>query len=54
MFPASQFGLSFSAGENREVRVFDNQGIALSLTHPAYLGSLLKDEPLVREILDGD
>ncbi len=51
IFPASQFGLSFSADENREIRVFDSQGFALALSHPAYLGTSLKAEPIAQEIL---
>lgn len=54
IFPANQFGLDFSAEENRELRVFTQDGIALALSHPAYLGSSLKSEPLVHEILSGD
>lgn len=54
IFPAAQFGLSFSSDENREVRVFTHQGVALALSHPAYLGASVKTEPLVREMLDGE
>jgi anti-sigma regulatory factor (Ser/Thr protein kinase) len=54
IFPANRFGLTFSAERSRDVRVFDNQGFALALPHPAYLGASLKREPLVAEILDGD
>lgn len=54
IFPASQFGLGFSAGEDREIRVFDDKGMALALTHPAYLGSSLKSEALVKDILESD
>ncbi|MBX3021713.1 MAG: ATP-binding protein [Bdellovibrionales bacterium] len=54
IFPASQFGLTFAADQARDVRVFDSQGFAVALGHPAYLGASLKREPLVSEILDGD
>ena len=53
-FPANQFGLSFAADQNREIRVFDSTGMALALTHPAYLGASLKREALVREMLESD
>lgn len=54
IFPAAQFGLTFSAEQKREVRVFDDHGFALALAHPAYLGTSVKREPIVAEILDGD
>jgi anti-sigma regulatory factor (Ser/Thr protein kinase) len=54
IFPAAQFGLSMAADQNREVRVFDPQGAALVLSHPAYLGTSLKSEALVREALATD
>lgn len=54
VFPASAFGLNFSADRTRDVRVFDSQGFALALRHPAYIGASLKSEPLVSEILSGE
>lgn len=54
LFPASAFGLSFAADRTREAKVFDSQGFALVLRHPAYVGASLKSEPLVKEILDGE
>lgn len=54
VFPAAQFGMTFSAEQTREVRVFDDKGFAIALAHPAYLGASLKREPLVSEMLDGD
>lgn len=54
VFPANQFGLTFAADRTREVRVFDDKGFAVALSHPAYLGASLKREPLVAEMLDGD
>lgn len=54
IFPAAQFGLSFSGERSREVRVFDNKGFALALSHPAYLGASLKRETVVEESLLGD
>ena len=54
IFPAAQFGLTFSADENRDIRVFNSAGFALALSHPAYLGSSLKADPLVQEILERD
>lgn len=54
IFPANQFGLLFSADRAREVRVFDDKGFALALSRPVYLGSSLKREPLVEQMLDGD
>lgn len=52
VFPASQFGLTFSGERTREVRVFDNQGFALALSHPAYLGSSLRRENVVDQALN--
>jgi len=54
VFPAGQFGLAFSADRSREVRVFDDQGFALALSRPAYLGASLKHEPIVEQMLEGD
>src|SRR6266404_6223241 len=54
IFPAAQFGMNFSSDENREVRVFTQNGVALALSHPAYLGANVKNEPLVREILENE
>lgn len=54
IFPANQFGMNLSAEENREVRVFTRDGTALALSHPAYLGSSVKSEPLIHEILAND
>lgn len=54
VFPASAFGLNFSADRTRDVRVFDNQGFALALRHPAYIGASLKNEPLIAEVLSGE
>jgi two-component sensor histidine kinase len=54
IFPASQFGLFFSADRTREVRVVDDKGFALALSRPAYLGASLRHEPLIEQILDAD
>lgn len=54
IFPANQFGLSFSADRTREVRVVDDKGFALALSRPAYLGASVRHERLVEEMLDGD
>lgn len=54
IFPANQFGLTFAADQNREIRVFDSQGHALALTHPAYLGASLKSEPLIQRMLEDE
>jgi anti-sigma regulatory factor (Ser/Thr protein kinase) len=54
IFPAAQFGLNFSSDENREIRVFTASGTALALSHPAYLGANVKNEPMVHEMLDGE
>lgn len=53
VFPASQFGLVFSADRTREIQVFDDQGFAMALSRPAYLGASLKNDPLVEQILEG-
>jgi|GEM_PF-6320083 len=53
VFPASQFGLIFSADRTREIQVFDDQGFAMALSRPAYLGASLKSDPLVEQILEG-
>ncbi len=54
IFPAMQFGLQFSVDQSREIRVFDSKGFALALSRPAYLGSSLMREPLVKEMLEGE
>ncbi len=54
LFPANQFGLTFAADQSREIRVFDQSGMALALTHPAYLGASLKRENLVSEMLESE
>lgn len=54
VFPAAQFGLTFSADQSREVRVFNDKGFALALARPAYVGASLLREPIVTEILEGD
>lgn len=53
VFPASQFGLIFSADRTREIQVFDDEGFALALSRPAYLGASLKNNSLVEQILEG-
>ncbi len=53
VFPASQFGLIFSADRTREIQVFDEEGFALALSRPAYLGASLKSNLLVEQILEG-
>ncbi len=53
VFPASQFGLIFSADRTREVQVFDDLGFAMALSRPAYLGASLKTNPLIDLILEG-
>ncbi len=53
VFPASQFGLNFSADRSREIQVFDDQGFALAYTRPSYLGASLKSDPLVSRMLEG-
>ena len=54
IFPAAQFGLNFSADESREVRVFTETGMALALSHPAYLGASLRTEPLIHDMIEGE
>ena len=54
IFPANLFGMAFSAEEGREMRVFTRDGTALALSHPAYLGSSLKAEPMIQEALNND
>lgn len=54
LFPAASFGLSFASDRARDIRVFDPQGFALALSHPAYLGASLKNEPVVSALLEGD
>ena len=52
IFPANQFGLVLPAERQREVKVFDEKGFALALAKPAYLGSSVKRESLVDEMLE--
>jgi len=54
IFPATQFGLSFAADQSRDIQVYDNSGFALALSRPAYLGSSLKRDPMVKEMLEGE
>ncbi len=54
IFPANQFGLTFTADRSREVRVVDDKGFALALTRPAYLGASVRSESLVQQMIDGD
>lgn len=54
VFPANQFGLTFAADRTRDVRIFDDKGMALALSRPAYLGASLKAEPLVEDMLEGE
>ncbi len=54
IFAATQFGLNFAADQNRDIRVYDTHGFALALSHPAYLGSSLKREDFVKQMLEGE
>ncbi len=54
IFPASEFGLSFSADRARDVKVVDDRGYALALSRPAYLGVSLRKESLIGAIVDGE
>jgi anti-sigma regulatory factor (Ser/Thr protein kinase) len=54
IFPAGAFGLSFASDRARDTKVFDSQGFALALRHPAYVGASLTSDPLVEEILGGE
>ncbi len=52
IFPANQFGLVLPLTRQRDVKVFDEKGFALALSRPAYLGSSVKRESLVDEMLE--
>jgi len=52
IFPANQFGMVLPAERTRDAKVFDEKGFALALARPAYLGSNLKKESLVDEMIE--
>lgn len=53
ILPMQQFGLNFAPSRTREISVFDDRGIAVALSHPAYLGTAVRREGAVEQILSG-
>lgn len=54
IFPATEFGMSFSADRLRDVKITDDKGYAISLSRPAYLGVSLRKENLIAAMVDGE
>jgi anti-sigma regulatory factor (Ser/Thr protein kinase) len=54
VFPATEFGMSFSADRMRDVKITDDKGYAMALSRPAYLGVSLRKEGLIGAMVDGD
>jgi anti-sigma regulatory factor (Ser/Thr protein kinase) len=52
IFPANQFGMVIPADRTRDVKVFDDKGFAIALGRAAYLGSSVKREAIVEELLE--
>lgn len=50
----SQFMLPLSAAQSREVKVVNDKGFALALNHPAYLGTSMRRQSFVGELLGQD
>ena len=54
IFQPSQFSLALSQAHTREVKVVTEDGFALALSHPAYLGSSLRGESFIKQLLSQD